>query len=63
MYKAKWGVMQTDDIHAQSVTSFSYSLESWLNIDSHIAPQLKCYWYEAADYKRVDSEIAKGASL
>ena len=62
-YKAKWGQIQTSDINQVSVTDFTYTLDSWLNIDPAGSPQLKCYWYEAQDYHRVDSEIKDWTKL
>jgi hypothetical protein len=45
------------------VADFSYTLDKWLNIDPSGNPQLKCYWYEAQDYHRVDSEINENQKL
>lgn len=59
-YENKWGVLETNTIQKSQVHDYRYYFSSWLTIDGEENQELHCYWYEAANHARVDSELYDG---
>lgn len=52
----KWGILGSNNIKRSKVADYKYYFAQWLDVEKGNS-QLKSYWYEAANFNRVDSKL------